>query len=151
MKISKAQCSAGRKSKQREAVLDVLKGTRSHPTADWIYQELRKSLPKISLGTVYRNLKLLKERGEILELHYGDGQSRFDGNPENHYHFTCQKCGRVYDVEGPLKKDMERDIAKKLGFVVTHHRVEFYGICKDCQEEISLTEKSEKGMIVEGR
>src|SRR3990172_11585068 len=135
MKISKAQNSAGRKSKQREVVLDVLKGTKSHPTADWIYQEGRKSLPKISLGTVYRNLKLLKERGEILELHYGDSQSRFDGNPENHYHFTCQRCGRVYDVEEPLKKDMEKDLAKKLGFIVNHHRVEFYGVCRDCYQQ----------------
>ncbi|MDO8445186.1 MAG: transcriptional repressor [Deltaproteobacteria bacterium] len=133
-----------RKSRQREVMLEVLKGTKSHPTADWIYQEVRKSLPKISLGTVYRNLKLLKERGEILELHYGDGQSRFDGNTENHYHFNCQGCGKVYDVEGPLKKDMERDIAEKLGFVITHHRVEFYGVCRECREEVSLHLKEER-------
>ena len=122
-----------RRSRQREVLFKVLKGTKSHPTADWIYHEVRKTLPRISLGTVYRNLRLLAERGEILELHYGDGQSRFDGTPENHYHFNCQTCGKVYDVEEPLKKDMERDLSKKLGFIVNHHRVEFYGICMDCQ------------------
>lgn len=135
MKTKKVEISGMRRSKQREVILEVLRGTKSHPTADWIYQEVRRILPKISLGTVYRNLKLLKEKGDILELQYGDGQSRFDGNPENHYHFTCQRCGRVYDVEEPLRKDMERDIAKKLGFLITHHRVEFYGVCRECKEE----------------
>lgn len=130
--MQKAQVPSMRKSKQREVILKVLRRTKSHPTADWIYQEARKSLSKISLGTVYRNLKLLKEKGEILELRYGDGQSRYDGNSENHYHFNCQRCGRVYDVEEPLRKDMEEDLAKKLGFVVTTHRVEFYGICRKC-------------------
>jgi len=133
-----------RKSKQRELILDILKGTKSHPTADWIYQEARKSLPKISLGTVYRNLRLLRGTGDILELHYGDAQSRFDGTTANHYHFTCQECGKIYDVEEPLRKDMERDIARKLGFTITHHRVEFYGVCRECQEEVNLPLKEER-------
>lgn len=120
-------------SRQREIILTVLKGTKSHPTADWIYQEVRKTLPRISLGTVYRNLKLLKERGDVLELQYGDGQRRFDGNPENHYHFNCQSCGKVYDLDETSKDDMGVDLTDKLGFVVTHHRVEFYGLCRDCQ------------------
>lgn len=124
-----------RKSKHRDAILEILKSTKSHPTASWVYQEVRKSIPRISLGTVYRNLRLLSARGDILELHYGDGQSRFDGTPENHYHFTCQVCGTVFDVEEPLKKDMEKDLSEKLGFIINHHRVEFYGICMDCQEK----------------
>ena len=140
MKTLKTQ-SGIRKSKQRDVVLEVLRKTKSHPTADWIYQEVKKSLPRISLGTVYRNLKLLKERGEILELHYGDGQRRFDGTPENHYHFNCQVCGRVYDVEQPLKKEMEKDLAKKLGFIITHHRIEFYGFCSECREQAGLLGK----------
>jgi Fe2+ or Zn2+ uptake regulation protein len=132
-----------RKSRQREVILDVLKGTKAHPTADWIYHEVRKEVPNISLGTVYRNLRLLREMGEILELQYGDGKSRFDGNPADHYHFTCQRCGKIYDVEEPLRKDMEKDIARKLGFTVTHHRVEFYGICRECQGEVSLQGREE--------
>lgn len=121
-----------RRSRQREVILKILKDTISHPTADWIYQEVRKSLPKISLGTVYRNLSLLKERGEILELNYGDGQRRFDGNPENHYHFNCQNCGTLYDVEGPLRTEMDIELSRRFGYVVTCHRIEFYGICNKC-------------------
>lgn len=133
--IQKHKIVKTRKSKHRDAILEALMGTKSHPTASWIYQEVRKSIPKISLGTVYRNLRLLSGKGDILELHYGDGQSRFDGTSENHYHFTCQVCGTVFDVEEPLKKDMEKDLSDKLGFIINHHRVEFYGICKDCQEK----------------
>ncbi len=133
--MNKTEPIRNRWSRQREIIMTVLKGTKSHPTADWIYQEVRKNLPRISLGTVYRNLKLLKERGDVLELQYGDGQRRFDGNPENHYHFNCQSCGKVYDVDEPLKSSMEVDLTDKLGFVVTHHRVEFYGLCRDCQSE----------------
>jgi len=133
MRADNTKRSGSRKSKQRDLIVNLLRKTTSHPTADWIYNEVRKTLPRTSLGTVYRNLKLLAEKGEILELHYADGHRRYDGTSENHYHFSCQKCGRVYDVEEPLKKDMEKDLAKKLGFIVNHHRVEFYGICKDCQ------------------
>lgn len=148
--MKKTEPMRNRWSRQREIIMTVLKGTKSHPTADWIYQEVRKSLPRISLGTVYRNLKLLKERGEILELQYGDGQRRFDGNPENHYHFSCQSCGRVYDVDEPLKSDMEVDLTDKLGFIVTHHRVEFYGLCKDCQSEsVPLMEKGNEMVLKE--
>lgn len=125
-----------RKTRQRQVILDVLKTTSSHPSADWIYEEVRKTIPKISLGTVYRNLKLLKEKGEILRLQYGYSRSRFDGTSENHYHFTCRKCDRVYDMKEPLKRDIERDMAEKLGFVITHHSMEFYGICKECQSEV---------------
>lgn len=129
--------SEGRRSRQREVLFMVLKGTNSHPTADWIYQEARKTLPRISLGTVYRNLRLLAEKGEIVELNYGDGQRRFDGNPENHYHFTCQHCGKVSDVEGLHRRELYLDPAEKLGFEVRSHRVEFYGICNHCKEAAS--------------
>ncbi|NWF78149.1 MAG: transcriptional repressor, partial [Chloroflexi bacterium] len=75
-----------RKTKQREAILRVLRNTTCHPTADWIYEEGRKDIPNISLGTVYRNLKLLREAGKILEIDLGGNFSRFDGNQDNHYH-----------------------------------------------------------------
>ncbi len=71
-----------RMTKQRKIILDVLKNTTSHPTADWIYDQVREVLPNISLGTVYRNLKVLKEMGEIMELDFGSTYSRFDGNPK---------------------------------------------------------------------
>lgn len=122
-----------RKTKQREVILDVLRNTDCHPTADWIYQEVRKELPNISLGTVYRNLRCLTEMGEALELCYGSTYSRFDGNPEPHYHFVCEKCGQVYDMGMTVMRDLEKLAAADTGFTVTDHRLEFYGICSACK------------------
>jgi len=123
-----------RKSKQKQAVLRVLNGTTSHPTAKWIYEEVRQEIPDISLGTVYRNLKLLKCEGKILELDFTT-LGRFDGNIYNHYHFRCERCGGMFDVDEPVDKLMDDRVAQKTGFKVTHHRLEFRGLCKDCQSE----------------
>jgi len=123
-----------RKSKQKQAVLRVVNGTTSHPTAKWIYEEVRQEIPDISLGTVYRNLKLLKREGKILELDFTT-LGRFDGNIYNHYHFRCERCGGMFDVDGPVDRLMDDRVAQKTGFKVTHHRLEFRGLCKDCQSE----------------
>ena len=122
-----------RKSKQKEAILRVLKGTTSHPSADWVYEQVKREIPNISLGTVYRNLKLLKQEGEILELDLASTLSRFDGNSQDHYHFRCEQCGRVFDVDEPVDKEIDYRVAQKTGFKVSHHRLEFRGLCKDCQ------------------
>ncbi|MFC2000067.1 transcriptional repressor [Chloroflexota bacterium] len=122
-----------RKSKQREAILRVLRSTTSHPTADWIYDQVRKEIPNISLGTVYRNLKLLKEEGEVLDLDMAGGFNRFDGNSKNHYHFRCEDCGQVFDIDEPVDKGIEERVARKTGFRVSHHRLEFRGLCDFCQ------------------
>jgi Fe2+ or Zn2+ uptake regulation protein len=121
-----------RNSKQRQAILNVLKGTRSHPTADWIYEQVRKEIPNISLGTVYRNLKLMKEEGGILNLEIGS-LNRFDGNSQNHYHFMCEKCGRVFDIDEPIDAEIDERVAHKTSFLVRYHRLEFHGLCLDCQ------------------
>ena len=122
-----------RRSKQREKVISFLRSTSSHPTAGIIYEEVRKEIHNISLGTVYRNLRLLKEEGEVLELDLAGSLRRFDGDTRSHYHFRCEQCGRVFDVDEPV--DMERDerVAKKTGFKVFHHILEFRGLCLDCQ------------------
>ena len=122
-----------RRTKQRGAILKVLRGVNFHPTADWIYEEVRKEIPNISLGTVYRNLKLLRESGEILEIAFGGTFSRFDGNPDNHYHFRCEKCGRVFDIDEPVNKELDERVAQKTGFKISHHRLEFRGLCQECQ------------------
>lgn len=121
-----------RKTKQREVILSVLRSTKTHPTADWIYQEVRKQMPNISLGTIYRNLKTLTEMGEIQELSYGSTYSRFDGNVHEHYHFVCEGCGRVMDVEIELSQEINQKVAEALGVSVNKHRLEFYGMCQDC-------------------
>ena len=123
-----------RESKQREAILNVLQHTDSHPTADWIYDEVRKMIPNISKGTVYRNLKILREDGEISELNLSGTVSRYEGNQEHHHHFRCEKCGRVFDLEEPINRELDERIAKNTGFKVKYHQLEFRGICKDCQQ-----------------
>lgn len=108
-------------------------GTRSHPTADWVYHEVRKEIPNISLGTVYRNLRILAASGEILELDMCSSLSRFDARRDNHYHFRCQECGAVFDVEEPVHEDTDKKVAKMTGFTVSYHRLEFRGVCRECR------------------
>ncbi len=118
-------------SRQRDAVLELLKSVTSHPTADWLYWELKKDLPDISLATVYRNLKLLVEDGTIIEIDVGDGQKHYDGNPHNHYHFFCKSCRKVIDIPHLLLEEMEDTVGRE-GHKVDYHRVEFYGTCSEC-------------------
>jgi len=127
----------GRKSKQKEAILKVVKSTDTHPTADWVYEQVRRDIPNISLGTVYRNLKLLTRDGEILGLGGGDTAGRFDGNIRDHYHFRCERCNRVLDLDEPVDKTMNERLAQRLGVTVNRHSLEFYGLCQDCQSGIT--------------
>ena len=122
-----------RKSKQKEAILRAVKSTTSHPSADWVYEKVRAEIPHISLGTVYRDLKLLKREGEISEVGLTDTLSRFDGNTLNHYHFKCEQCAHISDIDEPVDEEINKRIAQKMGFKVTHHRLIFYGLCKECQ------------------
>ncbi|KKM12296.1 Fur family transcriptional regulator [Clostridiales bacterium PH28_bin88] len=122
-----------RMTRQKKVILGILRGTKNHPTADWVYEQARKELPEISLGTVYRNLNVLRDAGEIMELNYGSTFSRFDGNPLNHYHFVCEGCGQVTDLELPVMDKLEQDVARITGLQVFHHRLEFYGLCPKCK------------------
>ncbi|NLO88990.1 MAG: transcriptional repressor [Clostridia bacterium] len=122
-------------TKQKRVILDVLRSTTSHPTADWIYNEAKKILPNLSLGTVYRNLNNLKEEGKILELSYGSTYSRFDGNPENHYHCVCVECGKVADLDMPVVEELDKKAQEAQGSSIFYHRLEFYGLCPHCEEK----------------
>jgi len=126
-----------RTTKQKRMILEVLKSTNTHPTADWVYEKVRKKIPSISIGTVYRNLNILKAQGQILELNFGKGFSRYDGTPDNHYHFTCEECGRVLDVDAPLAHELDGKVEESMNVTVSRHRLEFYGVCEEC----SLTGK----------
>lgn len=126
------QKTARRHSRQRELILEVLRSTDSHPTADWIYEKVRQKLPTVSLGTIYRNLKVLKEEGAVAELDYGATYSRFDARTTRHYHFRCENCGRVFDIELPQGVGLEGEVAQTTGFTVNRHRLEFYGKCNAC-------------------
>jgi len=132
-----------RRSRQREAIIAVLKSTDIHPDAGWIYEQVRKVIPSISLGTVYRNLKKLKEEGLVREIKVTPGLSRYDMVRESHYHFRCEVCGRVYDLDQSLvNRSVEEVVARKTRFRVTGHDIEFRGICSSCQK---IEMKGEKG------
>lgn len=121
-----------RLTKQRRIILEELKKTKSHPTADKIFLMVRKRIPKIGFGTVYRNLNLLREQGDILELFCGKYSCRYDGDTSPHYHFFCLKCQKVLDLDIPVLKDLEKKVGKK-GLEVKYHRIDFYGYCQDCK------------------
>lgn len=118
-------------TKQRKAIFSALQGDRSHPTADEIYQRVKKHVPHISLATVYRNLKLLAQEGLILEIPTPDGPSRFDPQTHQHYHFLCDHCERVYDVEIPVQTQLNRELTRQ-GYSVRSHETVFYGLCRSC-------------------
>ena len=122
-----------RMTKQRKKILEVLKSTNCHPTADWIYEQVKEEIPNISLGTVYRNLNVLKEMGKIMELNYGSDHSRFDGIPENHYHFRCTECGKVMDLDFDVQEELEAKAAAEIDGTIDYHRTEFFGYCDECK------------------
>ncbi len=118
-------------SRQREAILDYLCHTTSHPTAEEVYTHIQSIYPNISLGTVYRNLALLVEHGQALKIQ-GDECDHFDGQTKLHYHFLCDACHRVYDVEMPPFSQLEHDAACRFPGKIRGHNVLFYGVCDNC-------------------
>ena len=118
-------------SRQREAILSVLSSTKTHPTADWIYEETRKIIPNISLGTVYRNLSDLSASGEILKITVGDGKEHYDFDTSPHLHLICKLCGSITDVH--LNGDPFEKHHKELGFAPETQVYKIYGLCKNCK------------------
>lgn len=126
---------ATRMTKQRSLILEELRNTTSHPTADEIYTMVRAKLPHISLGTVYRNLELLAESDQVLKLEYAGFQKRFDGNIHPHAHVRCERCGKVADVMGAICDVEVPEGINVPGFSVNSARVEFFGVCQECREQ----------------
>jgi Fur family transcriptional regulator, peroxide stress response regulator len=119
----------------RCVILEVLRGTESHPTAEWVHRLVRRRLPRVSLGTVYRNLRLLVAEGLAAEI--PGPHARFDANLDAHHHFTCVQCGRIVDVDGPLAEPhaeaLRVRIAARTGLAITRQRIEFFGRCPQCR------------------
>lgn len=122
-------------SRQRESILESLRNRTDHPTADMLYLDVRKEYPNISLGTVYRNLSLLVDLGEIQKIICGDGLDRFDYTTNNHYHFMCDCCNNVYDVPVEVTTEMEDAVSKATGGLIKRHSAVFYGTCEKCLEK----------------
>lgn len=121
-----------RVTKQRRAIFAALQGDTSHPTAEEIYLRVKGELPHISLATVYRNLKLLARQGLIREITTGDGPHRYDFQTHEHYHFQCDRCDRVFDVELSVPSNLHRELTGK-GFQVRAQELIFHGLCPDCR------------------
>ena len=127
-----AETARYKRSRQRERILETLRGTKSHPTAAWVYDELKREFPGLSLGTVYRNLGILKDQGLVRILQSGSTFDRFDADTRAHYHFVCESCGRVDDVDMAVSAELEALAAARLGCSVTGHRLDFFGRCAAC-------------------
>lgn len=117
---------------QRRVILEELRKVTSHPTADEVYEMVRQRLPRISLGTVYRNLEMLSERGVIQRLP-GGTKMRFDGNAQQHYHIRCVNCDRVDDVPFEPLTHLEKELRPATDYEILGHRVEFFGLCPRCR------------------
>jgi len=122
-----------RATKQRAAILKTLRSNQTHPTADQIYDAVRQQIPNISKGTVYRNLQVLREDGFISELILNDTLHRYEEKQDKHYHFRCELCERVSDLDEPVNTEIDKRVSARTGFKVSYHQTEFRGLCKDCQ------------------
>lgn len=124
-------------SRQREAIKGFLMTRKDHPTADIVYSNVRNEFPNISLGTVYRNLTLLADIGEIARLRLGDGVDHFDADTSPHYHFVCEKCGGVSDLAIENMNFLNEMAGKNFDGRISGHVTYFYGICPQCCEACS--------------
>ena len=119
-------------SRQREAILNVLRSTDTHPTANWIYNKVREVIPNISLGTVYRNLSALSQSGDILSINVGDGFEHFDGDTKPHLHLHCRTCDCITDAW--LDDDPLSEIVTKYNFMPEISVYVVSGICEKCKK-----------------
>jgi Fe2+ or Zn2+ uptake regulation protein len=121
---------------QRQVILEEVQKTDSHPTADEIYEKVRKRMPRISMGTVYRNLDMLAACGVIQKVDAGLAQMRFDGNNQEHYHLTCVQCGAIKDIPIEIPNNSLENLEKVMGNLTKYgifgHKLEFFGLCPEC-------------------
>ena len=119
-------------TKQKRKILEVLKGTKSHPTAEWIYHLVREQLHNVSLGTVYRNLSSLKEHGFIITVDGLTDSKRYDADTSEHYHIVCEICGQVSDLNRSFDINLNNKGLHESGYKITGYRLIFKGVCPEC-------------------
>lgn len=120
---------------QRSLILSAVQRLHTHPTADEVYQEIHKTHPSISMGTVYRNLHQLADSGEIKNVLLPNSPERFDDILLPHYHFKCKVCGSVLDVNLLDITDIDKTVQSKYGFQVDEHDIVFSGLCLKCKKQ----------------
>ena len=137
-----------RMTQQRRVILEELRKENIHPTADQLYEMVRKRLPRISLGTVYRNLEILTSLGEIQTLEVSGSQKRYDGIPNKHYHIRCVHCDRVDDAPiAPLNR-LEDELYGATVYTIMGHRLEFLGLCPACSQDEAALKFAEQALSI---
>ena len=124
-----------RRSSQRQVILRAVQRTETHPGADWVYEKVKKKIPNISLGTIYRNLRSLTEEGMILELNGFGKPSRYEGITEPHSHFECEKCGKIVNLNGTRGMNAIEEVSREIGATVSNQIMAFRGVCQQCQAQ----------------
>ena len=120
-----------RNSEKRRAILNILKETKSHPTADWVYDRLKEEYPDAGIATVYRNLKILLDQHEIMKINVGDGLDHYDADISEHYHFMCRDCRRIFDIE-PQQLNIGIIPGNIDGMSVEGYSIMLSGLCSKC-------------------
>lgn len=122
-------------SRQREVIKNYLSSTDTHPTADTVYMHVKEHFPRISLGTVYRNLNLLADMGEAIKITTPDGAVRFDGVTSPHYHALCTECGGLFDLDMNVSESIIEEAQACFPGTIHSHSAIFYGVCCHCQSQ----------------
>ena len=119
---------------QRLAILEALIASENHPSVERLYEIVRQRFPTTSLATVYKTVSMMKEIGEVLELEFSHSSNRYDGNkPFAHPHLICTECKKILDPEAIDFRNLSERISRETGFVIVNHRLDFYGVCPQCQ------------------
>jgi Fur family peroxide stress response transcriptional regulator len=133
--LAKLKSREFRITPQRMAILKILATSEGHPSVDDIYREVKAVFPTTSLATVYKTVSLLKELNEVLELGFPDGSNRYDGfNPVPHPHAICMKCKKIMDPDLQNVDELSQEMSRKTGYKIFHHRLDFFGLCPECQK-----------------
>ena len=137
-----------RQTRQRALIFEIVASTEIHPTADWIYEQARRKMPRLSMGTVYRNLQVLEREGRIRAIDTWGRAVRYDADLSPHYHFVCDGCGAITDLEKPEGSDARvAGLMHARGYTLTEHLLEFRGRCPGCRKNERAKARAERDKI----
>jgi len=134
--VKQMRAAGHRMTPQRQAVLEILTTSDTHPTVDQIYERVRMDFPMTSRATVYKTISLAKEMGAVMELEFSKGSNRYDGKrPYPHTHVICMKCKQVMDADDLDITALKQEIIRNTGYRIDNHRIDFFGVCPNCQKK----------------
>lgn len=135
--MSSLSATLRRSTRQRRLVLEAVMETKSHPTAEWVYEAVRRALPRVSLGTVYRNLQVLVDEGKLKSF-VRDGLIRYDADLTMHDHFVCERCGVLLDIPRATESLPGERRLKSQGYLISGRTLEYHGLCRKCRRGAAL-------------